>query len=510
MPEWWRWLLQPLPLGLLAVLASLWPWTARALPFSDRDDGISCAYYDVQLAVPWRVGGAGWLDTDNKPRGPRAHALHAIDAGDTRRVRRIGVTALVRGWWEARWPNDGLLLKASEGSGAVFHAREGSDLALRPQLVLQWPGGKRRFIEPAADATLDCSTYRGVGRTPTLTVNSEKAVAVRFDLTKLRASEPAPSAAELVLVRPDDRPLSRGVLQVFRLQPPMRPAASAPPDGIASRYPGDRGIAADPDVLFADGFEGRKPDRRWAINEEAPGVIVERDDALGFAPLSGRALRVTIPRNGLLGLDMRLRLRDAQGVEPEEVYFRYYLRLARDWLGAVDGGKLPGLAGTYNKAGWGGRPWDGSKGWSLRGAFSTTPPAGHAAAGRVMLGTYAYHAKSSTYGEGLVWSDSDLAGLVEPERWYCIEQYLKLNTPGREDGVLQVWVDGHLVLMRSDLRLRDLPSIRIEEVWMNFYHGGTRPAPEAMHAWIDGVVVARRRIGPALPRRHAPRARRST
>jgi hypothetical protein len=499
MRAWLGWMRQLLLLAPLVVLAGVWAQPVRALPFSDREDGISCTYYDVQLGIPWQPGGAGWLDTDNKPRGTRAHAVHAIEAGDVRRVRRIDATALVRGWWAGRWPNDGLLLRTTDGAGAVFHAREATDLTLRPQLVLQWPGGKRRFVEPVADATLDCSTYRGVGRSPTLTVHADKAVALRFDLARLQASEPAPSTAELVLVRPDDRPLARGALQVFRLQPPMRPARPAPADGLASRYPGDRGIAADPDVLFADGFEGRKPEPRWAINDEAPGAIVERDDALGFAPLSGRALRVTIPRNGLLGLDMRLRLRDAHGVEPEEVYFRYYLRLARDWLGAIDGGKLPGLAGTYNKAGWGGRPWDGNQGWSLRGDFSITPPAGHAAAGRVMLGTYAYHAKSSTYGDVLVWSDGGLAGLVEPERWYCIEQHLKLNTPGREDGVLQVWVDGRLALARSDLRLRDLPGIRIEEVWMNFYHGGTRPTPQAMHAWVDGVVIARRRIGPAPP-----------
>lgn len=481
----------------LALQLVLAPQFARAMSFSDREDGISCAYYDVHLGIPWLTGGAGWLDADDKPRGARAQGLQAIEAGDTRRVYRIDITALVQGWWHKRWPNEGLLMRTVAGSGVVFHARETGDIALRPQLALQWPDGRRRFIEVAADATLDCSTYRGVGGLPTLTAASDKAVALRFDLAKLQTAVPAPALAELILVRPDARPLARGALQVFRLQAPLRSGELVEADGIASRYPGDRGIATDPDVLLADGFEEGKPNPRWAVNREAPGNIVEEDPALGFVPLFGRALRVTIPRNGLLGLDMRFRLRDAKGREPEEVYFRYYLRLARDWLGAIDGGKLPGLAGTYGEAGWGGRTWNGNKGWSLRGSFGAPPPEGHPAAGRVMLGTYAYHAKSTTYGEVLPWSDADLAGLVEPDRWYCIEQHLKLNTPGREDGLLQVWVDGHLAMSRNDLRLRDLPHIRIEEVWMNFYHGGTRPTPQALHAWIDGVVVARRRIGPA-------------
>lgn len=88
---------------------------------------------------------------------------------------------------------------------------------------------------------------------------------------------------------------------------------------------------------------------------------------------------------------MRLRLLGKPGSEPEVGYFRYDLRLARDRLGAKDGGKLPGLAGAYDKAGRGGRPWDGNKGWCLRGSFGTTPPTGHRAAGSIMLGTYACH-----------------------------------------------------------------------------------------------------------------------
>lgn len=178
------------------------------------------------------------------------------------------------------------------------------------------------------------------------------------------------------------------------------------------------------------------------------------------------------------------------------MYFRYYLRLARSWWNASDGGKLPGFAGTYGAAGWGGRPWNGVKGWSMRGHFGLHAPASHPAAGQTMLGTYAYHSKTSQFGEPLPWAQADFAGLLGPDRWICVEQYLKLNTPGQEDGMLQVWVDGRLALENNNLRLRDLPTIHIEEVWMNVFHGGTRTAPAAMHAYIDSVVVARRYIGP--------------
>ena len=82
------------------------------------------------------------------------------------------------------------------------------------------------------------------------------------------------------------------------------------------------------------------------------------------------------------------------------------------------------------------------------------------------------------------------------DRWVCIEQYLRLNTPGQEDGVFKVWIDGRQALSEKGLRLRDLQGIRIEEVWFNVFHGGTAKAPADMHAYIDNVVIARRYIGP--------------
>ncbi|MCL4764220.1 MAG: hypothetical protein KJ018_20985, partial [Burkholderiales bacterium] len=86
-------------------------------------------------------------------------------------------------------------------------------------------------------------------------------------------------------------------------------------------------------------------------------------------------------------------------------------------------------------------------------------------------------------------------GVLERERWYCIEQHVRLNTPGARDGVLRAWVDGALALARDDVRLRDVEAVRIERVWMNVYHGGTAPPARDMHLDIDSVVIARERIG---------------
>jgi hypothetical protein len=71
-----------------------------------------------------------------------------------------------------------------------------------------------------------------------------------------------------------------------------------------------------------------------------------------------------------------------------------------------------------------------------------------------------------------------------------------MNTPGQNDGVLRAWIDGRLAYERTDWRWRDVDSLKIERIWMNVYHGGTVPAPQDVHLYIDNVVIARQYIGP--------------
>jgi hypothetical protein len=488
------WMRGALALALLGVSS------AQAAPFgfSDRKDGISCPYFDVAAGARWEGGRPTWVDTKGRPGGGEPFASDVSDKGGAHRVRRLDVTDLVRQWWSGERPNDGLLLRVRSGDMVAFHSHEVDDPALRPQLLLVWADGRRRYLEPVADATLDCSTYTGLGGAPNLVARPNTWVALRFKLDpSAKGATSAPAKAELVLVREAAYQHATQRLEAYALRSPLGVAGPPRSDGIASRYPRDKGLQNDPDVLFVDGFEGWDLSSDWTRGMRGHTALVDSDETLGFVPLSGKALRVTIPRNEVLGLDLRYRFKDRQGSEPDEVYFRYYLRLAKDWLGAVNGGKLPGLAGTYGLAGWGGRQWDGRKGWSLRGSYSLPLPAGHPAAGKVVLGTYAYHSKATAkFGEGLQWVGGGLAGAVGPNEWHCIEQHVKLNTPGQENGVLQVWVDGQLALDYPNLRVRDLPILGIEEVWMNFYHGGIDKAVVDMHAYVDHVVIARRYIGP--------------
>lgn len=470
---------------------------APAWAFSDREDGLSCAFVDVGLLIPWPGSRPNWTDADGRANGPRPFATDRAEASDGQRVRRIDVSRLVADGWSGKLSTEGFLLRLEEGFIVDFHGREAHDVVLRPQLLLRNRDGRERYVEAAADVTLDCSTYRGLGRAPTLSARRDTWVALRFDMAAAsRALGGMPVSAQLILVRtPESRPGSYR-MNVYALRLPFGRPQPKREDGIARRYPADRGIGGDADVLFADAFDSRFLVGQWSVGMKADFDLVDEDARNGFEPLGGRALRVTIPRDKALGLDLRYRFRERHGSEPGDVYFRYYLRLAPSWLRASEGGKLPGLAGTYGKVGWGGRGWDGQKGWSARGGYSTPLPPGHPAHGKTALSSYVYHSQATAYGDGMGWIGSGFIGLIEPNRWYCLEQRVRLNTPGQDDGLLQAWIDGRPVLDRQGLRFRDVDAVRIEEVWMNFFHGGTRLAPADMHAYVDHVVIARRYIGP--------------
>jgi hypothetical protein len=100
-------------------------------------------------------------------------------------------------------------------------------------------------------------------------------------------------------------------------------------------------------------------------------------------------------------------------------------------------------------------------------------------------------------GYGSYWvEERDRLGFLENNRWYCIEQYVKLNTPGRSDGVLRGWVDGQLAFEKTDLRFRAVDRLKIEAVWINVYLGGTCAAEQDHHLSLDEIVISKQPIGP--------------
>jgi len=262
--------------------------------------------------------------------------------------------------------------------------------------------------------------------------------------------------------------------------------------GLAAKYPGDAKIADDAQVICATDFESSDWRTDWSGGRRQTVRIVTEDAERKFEPWQNAALRIAVPKGQHYGASLEYEFQKRLGAEPEEVYFRYYLRLGDDW-DPQRGGKLPGIGGTYGRGGWGGRPSNGRNGWSARGQFNGRRD------GKTPIGFYCYHADmKGKYGASWIW-ETDALGYLENNRWYCIEQYVKLNTPGANDGILRGWVDGKLAFEKTDIRMRDVPELKVQFIWINIYHGGLWSAPSDDHLFIDNVVIARQYIGPMAP-----------
>lgn len=79
--------------------------------------------------------------------------------------------------------------------------------------------------------------------------------------------------------------------------------------------------------------------------------------------------------------------------------------------------------------------------------------------------------------------------------WVCIEQRIKMNTPGVRDGILEGWINDVPAEFENDLFFRTIKANNIAEVWFGVYTGGKAVNDGAWNLYFDNVVVARNRIG---------------
>src|SRR5262245_22998568 len=452
------------------------------------DHGATREYYNAPAYLRWRKLMGDWLDAEGKPYGDKPFGETELVNEAKPEVVSLDVSRLVQRWVEGSLPNKGFFLRCISGDGSFrFRSRESADASQHPQLVVDG-----RTLAPEADTFLERSTYQGMGGKDTLNLSSENSVLIRFPLEGIAA--PVKSATLKMFVAA--RYGARARVGAFLCDSGVKAATAALPVGLAARYPDDKGLAKDPAVYLYSDFENDDWGRAWTSGADAKTLVpVSEDPERRLEPLQGRALRVLIPKGTNNGMNVLYKFAKQTGSEPEEVYMRYYLRFCGDWQ-TIQGGKLPGIAGTYGDAGWGGRKVDGTDGWSARGSFNVAPAPGNPLAGRIPIGSYVYHADMpGDYGDIWIWVDG-YGGELAKDRWYCLEQYVKLNTPGQKDGVLRAWVDGRLAFEKTDVRYRNVAKLKIETVWMNIYHGGKLPTDRDVHAYIDHVVIARQYIGP--------------
>ena len=150
----------------------------------------------------------------------------------------------------------------------------------------------------------------------------------------------------------------------------------------------------------------------------------------------------------------------------------------------VRGGKLPGLAGGSAPAG--GASTAEADGFSFRIMWREFG----------VLCDYVYHMdKNETWkwGANFLWtSDSDKNKLITkemwkdmntrfddrmyliPGKWHELKTYIKMNTPGKEDGKIISWLDGKEAV-NVNLRFRKDLSFGIDRLYFTTFFGGNDP-----------------------------------
>ena len=82
-------------------------------------------------------------------------------------------------------------------------------------------------------------------------------------------------------------------------------------------------------VVFTCDFESPTWWQEWAVRQkDAHTDTVREDAARKFEPHRGKALRIRVDQNGHYGVSLDFNFKKRTGAEPEEIFFRYYVRFA--------------------------------------------------------------------------------------------------------------------------------------------------------------------------------------
>jgi hypothetical protein len=305
--------------------------------------------------------------------------------------------------------------------------------------------------------------------------------------------------------------------------------------GIASRYPGDAGIAKDPAVIFTEDFEEESIDAlaaRWETAGAKESMSFTADIPQGS---KGKHSLLMDRQKGAGGqLYRRLKNKDGKWGY-DQVFARYYVKFAPDCgeihhFGPCLGGNNPATPWPSVKAG---QPTDGAKSF-----WSGIEPNGSA----WVWDFYTYWSemrgsppRGQTWGNSFV-RDPELK--VVKDRWICVEQMIKMNDAGDTNGEQAFWIDGkkisHLgkgfpkgrwtfdkfypnkggdgVRWNNEkgdresfkvpeagapfegFRWRTVPDLNVNFVWLYTYTA--KPDGHRIRVWFDDVVVATEYIGP--------------
>jgi len=294
--------------------------------------------------------------------------------------------------------------------------------------------------------------------------------------------------------------------------------ATSADTGIASRYPGDKNIASDPAVIFADDFESyTSPSQltsKWDDAYHLQNTRIAIETGNFFA--GSKALEFSLP---ISITEVSNSLKKRLSPEQDTVFLRAYTKFDSGY--SVTGSNHNGLRLSAKYPGPGTMPPADGTGFFLfllQNNILGTTLAGETAPGYSHL--YVYWPKQRSafgdhwYPDGLVKPFSSEIGnegewlafpnqypdfkampnfLPQRNRWYCYELMVRANTPGQNDGEAKYWIDGKLIGDFPNLNIRSVSTLKIDEAHIGLHAAHSERVNKK---WYDNVVIAKQYIGP--------------
>lgn len=303
---------------------------------------------------------------------------------------------------------------------------------------------------------------------------------------------------------------------------------------LASKYPGDVGISADPDVIWAENFEHSSVSAvtsRYSDFSNPAGMSFSTDKPSKSNGTKSLRLTSSGSSSSTRATHLFKNLATSSSSGYDELYVRYYIKYqgGPPWAhsGMWVGGYNPAINWPNPQAGL--KP-TGSDRFSV--GFEQAEHGND-----IKLDFYNYWMNMRSWmdspsGNQAYYGNSvlhDPSARARADAWLCVELHVKLNSDPASSagGQLAVWIDDQLKrrytntspqgywvrdkfcpsdsvdkectdfrtsnmpLVPLDLQFRRTNDLKINYVWLQNYI--TDPGSGSL--WFDDVVVARRRIG---------------
>jgi len=260
-------------------------------------------------------------------------------------------------------------------------------------------------------------------------------------------------------------------------------------EGVAAKYPNDRGIENDPDVLLFEGFESDSWSDRWQERSKNHRRYGHLETDPGIVLTGRRCLRLDfLPEAGKDGAGWMHHWWDGS----ETAYVRYYFRLSAggNWANQKIMQLHGHMQGERYGTGAGNRP----TGYDWFSTGTGVGGDGGPPWRRVIL--YTYHPNQiGDYGDNVT-PNQGLQPAIPEEEWVCYEFMIKLNDIGQANGEQRLWINGYLYIEQTGLEWRKHENMVINDLMQPTYTH-TPPQPGRQRSlWLDSIVLAKRYIGP--------------